>query len=376
MDTSKALGGEGDTTYLVGMSNLNPRNTNIKFTNEIYGGIEFDRRYEGNVALLKASFPLHDVQDDTIATDIWYKRWHIGEESPVDDGLYARLYTSGYFMKPDYTKVLNSLPRLQPVPSHAQEMVDYSALTYPTDLSYFLDFVSWQQYPYELTAAPKKSQGFLGIKAAPGALTAHTFDIDIRRTTTVTTDNSRSTATYCYDKSEGGYVQYLRVSRTLAILLGIDDWEAQEFYPKCNYTVPGYDTPSHNITAGVNDEFRIFVDATNPVTVRFPPGHYTLESLNTTLQSLLPTVGLQVRDCTFTQDKTHPQRVLMTWYQSKFSVDFDYRSPHTLLGFDIGSYYPWSAGDIIMTALSQHIAPILVSASDGLQRVTEYPPQV
>ena len=249
MDTSKALGGEGDTTYLVGMSNSNPRNSNIKFTNEIYGGLEFDKRYQWNVALLKALFPLHDVKDDTIATDIWYKRWHIGEESPIDDGLYGRLYASGYFMKPDYTKILNALPHLQPVPSHAQEMVDYSALTYPTDLSYYLDFVSWQQYPYELTVPPRKSQGFLGIKAAPGALTADTFDIDIRRTTTVTTDNSRSTTTYCYDKSEGGYVQYLRVSRTLAILLGIDDWEEQEFYPNCSYTVPGYDTPFslHNI---------------------------------------------------------------------------------------------------------------------------------
>ena len=374
MDTSKALGEEGDTTYMVAMSNLNKENTNARFTNEVYGGIRFDQRYAWNVAMLKASFPLHDLQDDAIATDIWYKRWHLGEESPVDGGLYSRLHSTGYFMKPDYTKILDVLPRIQPVPSHAQEMIDYGANVFPNDLTYFLNFVYWQQYPYELTVAPKKSQGFLGIKVVPGALTTDTFDVAVQRTTTVTTDNSRSTSTYCYDKSEGGYVQYLRVSRTLATLLGIDDWEEQQFYPRCSYTVPGYDTHSHNITKGVNDELGFMIGLYTEKRVTFPPGHYTLESFNATLQTLLPTIGLQVDDCTFTRYSTTGEHVLMTWVRSKFYVLLDAKSPHTMLGFDMGAYYHWDTSQT--TAISQHIAPILTGASDAQQRVTDYQPQV
>jgi len=102
----------------------------------------------------------------------------------------------------------------------------------------------------------QRTQTFLGIKQVPTAkspVTTDTFDIDIKRTANMTSDNSRTTQEYCFDKSEGGYYQIIRLSRTLAILLGLDSWEEQSYFPHCGWTTA---TPKPtNIKTGTNNKF-------------------------------------------------------------------------------------------------------------------------
>ena len=128
----------------------------------------------------------------------------------------------------------------------------------------------------------QRTQTFLGIKQVPSSkspVTTDTFDIDIKRTSNVMISNDRTNQTYCFDKSEGGYYQLIRMSRTLAILLGINAWEEQTFFLHCYWTT---DTPKPgNIKVGVNDKFYMKLSSSldNYHILTIPPKWYTFDEL-------------------------------------------------------------------------------------------------
>ena len=117
------------------------------------------------------------------------------------------------------------------------------------------------------------------MPSSKSPITTDTYYIDIKCTNNVTTSNDRTTQTYCFDKSEGGYYQLIRMSRTLAILLGIDAWEEQTFFPHCYWTT---DTPKpDNIKMGVNDNFYMKLSSSpdNYRILTIPPKLYTFDEL-------------------------------------------------------------------------------------------------
>ena len=154
-------------------------------------------------------------------------------------------------------------------------------------MEHFLEFEYWYP-PFGLysnsTSADglQRTQTFLGIKQVPTSktpATTDTFDIDIKRTTSVTTTNTRTTQEFCFDKNEGGYYQILRLSRTLAILLGVDSWEEQNSFPKCEWSTTN--PQPNNIKKGINDKFYAKVSPTdaNYRVLIIPPKRYSFDEL-------------------------------------------------------------------------------------------------
>ena len=302
MDIHTGLGESDNRTHYTAVSNTyNTGNTNSKFVNEPYGGIHFYeskptgpgmggiRDEEWTVKMVAASLPRHEQRPDTIQHDIWYKRLHLGEESPTPDStLYKRMYDDGILFGTKYQKKLSSLAPVRPHPVIAKKILDAKNGDFPSELEHYLEFEYWYApfglYSHGTTAeGVQRTQTFLGIKQVPSAkspVTTDTFDIDIKRTSTVTTSNDRTNQSYCFDKSEGGYYQLLRMSRTLAILLGIDAWEEQASFPHCSWTT---DTPKPtNIKPGVNDKFYMKQLSSPTTTYRvltIPPKWYTFDEL-------------------------------------------------------------------------------------------------
>ena len=69
------------------------------------------------------------------------------------------------------------------------------------------------------------------------------------------------------------------MSRTLAILLGIDAWEEHTFFPHCYWTT---DTPKpDNIKPGVTDKFYMKLSSSpdNYRILTIPPKWYTFDEL-------------------------------------------------------------------------------------------------
>ena len=280
--------GDDDTAryYYTAMSNTNVTNTNSLFTNEPYRGIHFYKgksyitpnedgaidNQQWGVTLVSASLPQHEQRPDAISHDIWFKRLHLGEESPLDSALYSRLYSTGILYGTKYSKILDTLPPICPCPDIAHQILDAKNGQFPTELGHFLACEYWFPQVGGLYGTQKSSDGLqrtqtvLGIKQVPAAkspVTSYIFDIDIKHTTNVTSDNLRTNQEYCFDKSEGGYYQIVRLSRTLAILVGI------AAAPK----------PTNSKT-GTNDKFYAkCTDETNYRVLTIPPKWYLVNEL-------------------------------------------------------------------------------------------------
>ena len=61
-------------------------------------------------------------------------------------------------------------------------------------------------------------------------VTEDTFDVDITLTIKVMTSNVRTPQEFCFDKSEGGYYQMVKLIRTMAIPLEIDCGKNRAFF--------------------------------------------------------------------------------------------------------------------------------------------------
>ena len=202
---------------------------------------------------------------------------------------------------------------------------------FPTELEHFLEFEYWYA-PFGLyysgTSAEglQRTQTFLGIKQVPSLkspVTTDTFDIDIKHTSNVTTSNDRTNQSYCFDKSEGGYYQLIWMSRMVAILLGIDAWEKQTFFPHCYWTIS---PKPDNIKTGVNDKFYMKLSSSpdNYRILTIPPKWYTFDELayyiNGWIISQWPTI---IVDGVLTKDP-NPQWT-QCWFNVPpgFSINFD-----------------------------------------------------
>ena len=172
MELHNGLGETCDRTYYTAVSNMyNIGNTNSNFMNKPYGGIHFyDSKpltpgmggitdADWNVKMLAASLPHHEQRPDTMQNDIWYKRLHLGEESPTPDAtLYKRMYDDGILFETKYENKLNSLAPVRPHPTIAKKILDTKNGEFPTELEHYVEFEYWYA-PFGLYSSGTSAEG-------------------------------------------------------------------------------------------------------------------------------------------------------------------------------------------------------------------------
>ena len=248
-DFRVGLGCNSSMTYFTAMSNTAEKeNTSQHFVNEPYGGIHFTSEDldipvdHWKTQLVTASIPHHNQMWDTIAHDIWLKRVQIGGAiDPEDKNLYHRLAQEDIIFSPNAYKwryLLDSYPPIRPCPDDAREIVNHGLIniaSYPQALEDFMNLTCNYDksplYPNNvITMYP-----MLTIKKLPAAAqssaTKDTFDIILQRHASSHTSSYRDTFNGIMKDNAGGYYQLMRISRTLAIILGIEEWNEQQYFP-------------------------------------------------------------------------------------------------------------------------------------------------
>ena len=254
-DFRLGLGSMSSTTYFTAMSNTAEKdNTPQQFVNEPYAGIHFnsedlDIPVTGwTTQLLTLSIPHHNQMWDSVAHDIWIKRVQIGgawdgSSEPEQMNLYTRLADDKILFSPDAHKwkyLLDSYPPIRPRPDDARAIVKYG-LTQPTKYPQALEDFMNLTYNYDKSPIyPNhviKMYPMMTIKKLPAAAstankaTKDTFDIILKRDGASSKSTYRNSFDAIMSENAGGYYQLLRISRTLAIILGIEEWNEQQYFP-------------------------------------------------------------------------------------------------------------------------------------------------
>ena len=266
MSSDSHVLGEGTTgTYWHVVSNTNDdvNNTPYSFINRPYGGLNFDSTKQWRVGVNEGSLPIkqsavNKSKDELVSyNQLWYKRWTFPEEnttadSPAFKEMYVRLMVENYLTKEGYKLILNTLPKQtcrfdlnnlivdddgETYPLYLETLLLHSYNEYPTPFAYFSDTTQPGR-----TYDPHKiilSESYIGISKTNG--NSNIFYFDVRRGGHGVNDMHRTTST-AIENGDGGYMQIIRLSRTLATLLGIDNWWCDNtFYPRSSYaSYPGW----------------------------------------------------------------------------------------------------------------------------------------
>ena len=246
---SDALGQEGqEIVNFKCISNTDDfiDNSASKFYNRPYEGIEFDRRFSYNVRALSTTIPF--PVDCHIERDLWHKRLQIPPSIP-----YERVYDET--LSPGkYKDTISSCQRLSmPIDQVMKNVIGTNAsMKLPDELIQFFNCYYEQKVIHGLS----KSLGWgirplLKIERSPTVNTEANdiFEFTIKRTEL---DNSRIDNSGGYwngNPNESGYMEIIRMSRTLEVLLGLnvlDHWNldeenSQECFPVFTKKLRGID---------------------------------------------------------------------------------------------------------------------------------------
>ena len=255
---SHILGESGDAYWhIVSNTNDDVDNTPYSFVNQPYGGLKFKSNTQWRVGISQGSLPttqsgVNKSKDHLVSyNQLWYKRWMFPEEITTGDEsgfkeMYQRLMVENYLTKEGYRLIMNTLPKQtcrfdinslivnddgKTYPETLQNFLLHSYNEYPTPFAYFSDTTESHR-----TYDPHKvilSESYIGISRTDGDV--NIFDFDVRRGGHGIDDTDRTTTT-AIENGDGGYMQIIRLSRTLATLLGIDNWWCDHtFYPRSGY---------------------------------------------------------------------------------------------------------------------------------------------
>ena len=159
--------------------------------------------------------------------------------------MYQNMIKEGYLTPTGYKKILNTLSKKYCRFDIAKDIINVDGLTFPTLLRDLLLNV-YNEYPTPWayfsnssngsnTYDPSKvvvSQSYIGIDAYNPT---NIFDFSIRRGGLGAQNNDRATK-QAIDSGDGANTQIIRISRTLAALLGIDYWWCNySYYPQCTF---------------------------------------------------------------------------------------------------------------------------------------------
>eukprot|EP00112_Aurelia_sp_Birch-Aquarium-sp1_P015998 Seg3589.3 transcript_id=Seg3589.3/GoldUCD/mRNA.D3Y31 product="hypothetical protein" protein_id=Seg3589.3/GoldUCD/D3Y31 len=244
---SDALGQEGqEVVNFKTLSNTDdfPDNNASHFFNQPYEGVEFDRRYPWSMRCLSASVPF-DV-DTHLERDVWLKRVQI----PANEK-YAQFFDS--CLSPEnYNKFISQCERVT-LPA---EIVKHDCLgrnasqTLPKSVIDFFNcafdnkvFIPDNQTPPQVKRTFWPAFPILKINNNLNNTTEvdDLFELTIHRTS-----GGNSRVDFEKNFNESGYMEILRVSRTLEIFLGLnvlDNWATsdtfKETFPFFERELPG-----------------------------------------------------------------------------------------------------------------------------------------
>ena len=246
---SDALGQEGqEIVNFKCISNTDDfiDNSASRFYNRPYQGIEFDRRFSYNVRALSATIPF--PVDCHIEKDLWYKRLQIPPTIP-----YERVYDET--LSPEnYKDTIASCQRLSiPIDEVKKNIIGSNAnLEIPNELINFFNCCYENKVIHGLT----RSLGWgvrplLKIERSPNVNNEANdiFEFTVKRTELNNSRNLNSGGDWNGNPNESGYMEIIRMSRTLEVLLGLnvldhwnlDEGNSQECFPVFTKNLRGID---------------------------------------------------------------------------------------------------------------------------------------
>lgn len=199
--------------------------------------------------------------------DIWFKRWYIPEimsELPTSGG-YRKLADRGLLHGPDYEKVMNALPKQRPRPKEAKDIIESKEPPITLLSNFLCNFYRQYRHPYQFYLSeggfnyttPTWTQSFVNVETCTTdqSISKNPFYVTAIRTDKITTSNTRTTWPTTLDESEGGYIQVIRMSRTLAMLLNLNYWVEQGYFPLCDPNSGSHPPPVYRLTEFDRDKW-------------------------------------------------------------------------------------------------------------------------
>ena len=246
---SDALGQEGqEIVNFKCISNTDDfiDNSPSRFYNRPYEGVEFDRRFSYNVRALSTTIPF--PVDSHIERDLWYKRLQIPYNVPYET------HYRNTFAPDKYQACISSCQRItMPIHEVKKTIIGPNAsLQLPDELIKFFNCC----YQNKVYHVPYISLGWevrplLKIEASPNVNTEANdiFEFTVKRTELNNSRNLNSAGDWNGNPNESGYMEIIRMSRTLEVLLGLnvlDHWNldeenSQECFPVFSKKLRGID---------------------------------------------------------------------------------------------------------------------------------------
>ena len=240
---SNALGQEGEDVVnfkvISNTTDFKDNNPNFFRVNP-YDGIEFDRRFPWYISALSASVPFD--RNPLVESSIWYKRLQIPSSNT-----YKQLYDSCFTAR-NYDNTISECPRISFPQDKGKDL--FTGKTAPSLIpDEFINFfnckyVNRTQFMGHLTAMVDIYPLLTIAKASNINDEANDlFELEINRSQSDDADYRILPTT---PLNERGYVEIIRMSRTLAILLGLnvvedlsdDNPMSRRSFPKFNSNIP------------------------------------------------------------------------------------------------------------------------------------------
>eukprot|EP00112_Aurelia_sp_Birch-Aquarium-sp1_P012504 Seg2628.12 transcript_id=Seg2628.12/GoldUCD/mRNA.D3Y31 product="putative transposon-derived protein F54H12.3" protein_id=Seg2628.12/GoldUCD/D3Y31 len=235
---SNALGQEGEdviTFKVVSNTTDFAHNNPSSFGVNPYGGVEFDRRFPWNISSLGGSIPFN--LHPSVGSDLWFKRIQI----PSDES-YASHYNT-IFTKNTYDKVISASERMS-FPSNRSKSLLMGKTANTTIPQEFVNFFNTKYINRMGTSKMWDVHPLLTIVKSPELTTEadDIFEFDIKRTEEDGDKRSPPAAA----ENEMGYIEIIRMSRSMEILLGLNVNDAlsnanheSRSFPQFTQALPG-----------------------------------------------------------------------------------------------------------------------------------------
>ena len=225
MAFSNALGQEGEdiVNFKVVSNTSDFANNNPDFFRvNPYNGIEFDRRFPWYVSALSASIPFD--RNPLVENSIWYKRLQISSDKQYTgaEGLYDTLFNND-----SYEKAIGQCRRICfPEQKAKALLIGKNATKSNTIPQEFLNFFNCKYvnrvplFPHQWpgTAIEMNVYPLLTIEKTTSSEAHDLFQLTIQRTE----NDGNSRVLQSTPLNERGYVEIIRMSRTLELLLGLN----------------------------------------------------------------------------------------------------------------------------------------------------------
>ena len=227
---SDALGQEGqEIVNFKCISNTDDfvDNSASRFYNRPYEGVEFDRRYSYNVRAISSTIPF--TVDSHIEKDLWYKRLQIPYDEPYET------HYKNTFAPDKYQAAISSYQRIaMPIHEVNKSIIGPNAKDHlPDQLINFFNCSYINKVFHEPYLSLWEVRPLLKIERSPeiNQEADDIFEFTVKRSELNNSRNLSGGGDWNGNPNESGYIEIIRMSRTLKVLLGLnvlDHWNLDE----------------------------------------------------------------------------------------------------------------------------------------------------